>query len=292
MRYLASLLFLSLGGCLSLDAFMFNPTKIIPPDTYTFINPDGQQIPEAITADCVPELIEFPSEDGTKLYAVFVQGSLGEDGPAILYFHGNSRNLDTFYNRIEHFCNHGFTAFMVDYRGYGLSEGTPTEEGIYMDGRASLRKFLEQPGVNPERLVFYGMSLGSAVATELAFEIAQGDPRVQVDVSPKALILDSPFASVQAIIDSSSFFHLPVGILATVRFDNLAKIDKVDVPVLIMHGAKDDFIPIEFGEALFATALEPKRFVRFAEADHVELEFVDVALFDQAIEDFLAAFVP
>ena len=289
---------LSATGCLSMDAFMFNPTVITPPATYTFLPEDGRLVPETITADCTPQLLEFPSEDGTKLFAVFLPGALGVDGPAILYHHGNTGNLDGFTTRLAHFCNHGYTSLMVDYRGYGLSEGTPSEPGLYMDGRAALRQFLTMPGVNPDNLVFYGMSLGSAVATELALEAANGE-LTDTDGSllrPRALILDSPFASVQAIVNSSTFVAVPIEALASVRFDNLSKIDQLvfdgaGLPLLLMHGAKDAFIPIRFGEELFAKALAPKQFVAFPESDHVDLEFSDIQLYDQSLEFFLEEFV-
>jgi fermentation-respiration switch protein FrsA (DUF1100 family) len=294
-------LFLSvaLSGCLNMDSFMFNPTKITPPDTYSFTPENDRFVPEEITKDCQPQLLEFPSEDGTKLFAVFFEGELGVNGPAILYHHGNARNLDEFATRLQHYCNHGFTSLMVDYRGYGLSEGTPSEPGLYMDARAALRVFLTMPGVNRDNLVFYGMSLGSAVATELAFEAAEGtlvDDNGDV-IRPRALIVDSPFASVQAIVNSSTFIAVPVEDLATVRFDNLSKIDKLsfdgeNLPVMVMHGAKDDFIPIRFGRELFDTANEPKRFVEFSEADHVDLEFSDLGLYDESMLFFLNEFVP
>lgn len=297
MRAVLGLSLLLSGGCLSLDSFMFNPTKITPPDTYTFL-PEGDPVPETITADCAPQLLDFPSEDGVKLFAAFIPGAQAENGPAIFYTHGNARNLDEFTTRIQHYCNHGFTSFMVDYRGYGLSEGEPSEEGLYQDGRAALRKFLTLPGVNRDNLVLYGMSLGSAVATQLAFEAAKGELLDDdgVEIHPKALILDSPFASVQAIVNSSTFVAVPVGDLANVRFDNLSKIDQLEfndepLPVLIMHGALDDFIPIRFGEELFAKAEEPKRFVAFPGADHVQLEFSDIALYDRAMTEFLDQFV-
>jgi fermentation-respiration switch protein FrsA (DUF1100 family) len=286
------------AGCLSMDSFMFNPTKITPPDTYTFIPQDEKFVPETITADCEPQLLDFESEDGTKLFAVFIPGALGVNGPAILYNHGNARNLDEFTTRLQHFCNHGYTSMMVDYRGYGLSEGEPTEPGLYQDARAALRQFLTMPGVNRDHLIFYGMSLGSAVATELAFEAAKGELKDDdgVIIEPTALILDSPFASVQAIVNSSTFVAVPVEDLASVRFDNLSKIDQLsfhgeNLPLLLMHGVKDDFIPIRFGEELFDKAQEPKIFVAFPEADHVELEFSDVQLYDQSMEFFLEEFV-
>jgi uncharacterized protein len=286
------------SGCLNMDSFMFNPTKLTPPEEYTFLPQDGRLVPETITADCTPQLLEFPSEDGTKLFAVFIPGALGLNGPAILYHHGNAGNLDSFTTRLQHFCNHGYTSMMVDYRGYGLSEGTPSEEGLYMDARAALRQFLTLPGVNQDNLVFYGMSLGSAVATELAFASAKGE-LTDTDgslIKPTALILDSPFASAQAIVNSSTFVAVPIDVVASVRFDNLAKINQLsfdgeNLPLLLMHGAKDDFIPIRFGEELFAKALAPKQFVSFAESNHVELEFIDVQLYDQSLEFFLEEFV-
>jgi uncharacterized protein len=298
MRSAPWLIFLLSSGCFSMDSFMFNPTKITPPDTYTFLPEDGRLVPETIIADCTPQLLEFPSEDGTKLFAVFIPGALGLNGPAILYHHGNAGNLDSFTNRLQHFCNHGYSSFMVDYRGYGLSQGTPSEPGLYMDARAALRQFLALPGVNQDNLVFYGMSLGSAVATELALEAANGE-LTNTDgslIEPKALILDSPFASVQAIVNSSTFVAVPIEDLAAVRFDNLSKIDRLlfddgNLPLLLMHGAKDSFIPIRFGQELFDKAQTPKRFVSFAESDHVELEFIDIQLYDQSMEFFLEEFV-
>src|SRR5262245_14157425 len=123
---------------------MFNPTKIVPPNDYTFQSdlpiPGEPSVPESDR-----ELLELTSEDGTKIFAVFVKGGNGPRGPAILYFHGNSDNIDHYFPRIEHFYNHGYSALIVDYRGYGRSEGIPTEEGLYMDARTALQALKERP---------------------------------------------------------------------------------------------------------------------------------------------------
>jgi hypothetical protein len=285
MRTLRALALL-LPGCFNLDGFMFSPDKT---EAYAFPRslPD-EPIDEVITASCVPELVELESEDGTKLFAVFTPGALGAGGPAIFYLHGNGDNLDRYYPRLVHLCNHGYTTFMVDYRGYGMSEGSPSEEGVYADARAALAVFLARPEVNPDNLVIYGMSLGAAVAVELAREIALGE----VEARPRALILDSAFASVQDIVDSSTFVHFPAGILGSVSFNNVGKIAEVGVPVLVMHGERDDFIPIGFSEELFAAAVEPKRFMAFPDARHVELEISNLEIFDPTLGDFLAEFAP
>jgi uncharacterized protein len=274
------------AGCFDLDGFMFGPNKL---DEYTLDDRD-YTLPEPLTADCNPELLELTAEDGTALFAVFLPGAQGANGPAILYFHGNEGNLDAFYPRLLHLCNHGYTLMMVDYRGYGRSAGAPSEDGLYLDARAALEVFLAQPGVNPDKVVLYGLSLGGAVAVELAREVAAGQlPGAHLS----ALVLDSAFSSIQDLVNTATLLNIPAGNITDLEFDNLSKIDKIGgIPLLMMHGGQDSVVPVRLSEKLFDRALAPKRHVLFPGADHARMETTDLPLFDGSLGDFLTEFVP
>jgi fermentation-respiration switch protein FrsA (DUF1100 family) len=147
------------------------------------------------------------------------------------------------------------TVFAFDYRGYGRSEGTPSEQGVLADARAARRWLAEREGVAEQDIVLYGRSLGGGVAVDLAAKD-----------SARALILESTFTSLPAVANDA----LPLwpGVIMLNRYNSLAKIGDYHGPLLMSHGDADEVIPIAQGERLFAAANEPKRFVRIAEADH------------------------
>jgi uncharacterized protein len=197
-----------------------------------------------------PERVEFSAPDGPRLVAWRVSPT---DTAAqwILVLHGNAGNLAS-AGRPEHdrqLHRLGLGVLALDYRGYGESEGTPTEAGLYADARAAY-DFLRGPlGVPARRIIIYGHSLGSAVAVELA-----------TTVEASGLVIEGAFTSVP---DRGAELYpwLPVHLIAHNRFATLERISSVHTPILIIHGREDTTIPIEHGQRLFAAALEPKEFL-------------------------------
>ena len=160
--------------------------------------------------------------------------------------------------KVRAYLNAGLGVLLTTWRGYSGNPGTPTEDGLYADGRAA-RAFLRTRGCGDARQILYGESLGTGVAVHLARE-----------APPAALVLEAPFSSVVDIA-SGRFPLLPVRLLIVDRFDSAAKIGMVAAPVLIVHGERDRTIPVRLARKLFKRAREPKEAVFIPEADHADL---------------------
>lgn len=183
----------------------------------------------------------------------------------ILYCHGQSLHMDFYWQRAKLLANCGanerFGVLMFDYRGYGLSEGSPSETGLYQDVRAAFSWLLSE-GAAAENIIVYGFSLGSAPATDLmAFE-HNGE-------KPAKLILESPFASTDFITQESTLIEVSASYITTLQFDNAEKIKLVDAPFLWMHGIDDDYVAITNGEKVAANyAGSDSTFIRVPAALH------------------------
>jgi len=152
----------------------------------------------------------------------------------------------------------GLDVLLFDYRGYGRSTGRPSERGTYADARAARAALLALPGVDPERLVYYGESLGGAVALELAIEAA-----------PRGLVLQSTFTSIRAM--GRAVYPFIPGLLVPDAYPSLARIRRLRAPLLLVHGENDEIVPLAHGRALFEAAPEPKRFLALAGVGHNDL---------------------
>jgi uncharacterized protein len=193
----------------------------------------------------------FTALDGVQLHGWLVPGRVDT---VLLWCHGNAGNISHRLDNIRLFADElGIGVFIFDYRGYGKSEGVPTEAGLVADTHAALAA-LRREGVPAERIVYFGRSLGAAVAIDLAL----AHP-------PVALVLESPFLSVAAMANRT----LPgAGYLIRTRWDSLAKIPRVRAPLLVLHGDADEIVPFTHGQQLFAAAPEPKRFYAIRGAQH------------------------
>jgi hypothetical protein len=190
----------------------------------------------------------------------------GNRAKTILYLHGQDKHLVAHWDRIQILWRMGFTIFAVDYRGYGRSTGVPSEAGVYLDARTALNHVLnrmmdpddtELPRPELSGLVYYGRSLGSAIAIDLAGEF-----------NPAALITESAIAGAQAFTDDAAGLGLSSSILMSSEFDTIGKIPFVAAPKLLMHGTDDGFVRFEFSQLLYEAANEPKRLVAVPGADH------------------------
>lgn len=199
------------------------------------------------------EEINFRAADGVWLNGWYIP-SREKDSMAVLFFHGNAGNISYRLESARVFNRIGADVFLFDYRGYGKSRGKPSEEGLYWDGRAALDVLLRK-GYDLSRIVFFGRSLGGAVAAKLATE-----------QTPAALILESTFTSL-ADIGGRYFPFLPAQYIVGDAFDTGSCLEKVNCPVLVVHSQDDEIIPYRYGEALFVAAREPKAFLRI-KGDH------------------------
>lgn len=188
--------------------------------------------------------VSLTTSDGLSLLAWYLAPPVG--APVIVYFHGNGGNLGYRVSRLQQFAAAGFGVLMPEYRGYGGNPGSPSEDGLYVDGGAAL-EFLDAKAIAANRRVLYGESLGTGVAVRMAVRHDQ----------VAALILEAPFTSV-ADVAQDRFPFIPARLLVSDRFDSLSVIEKVKAPILIMQAEDDPVVPIRFGRAMFAAAPQPK----------------------------------
>jgi len=197
--------------------------------------------------------------EGHKLNAWWLP-SPDAHAPALVYFHGARWNLTGSAARLERWRRLGFSVLGIDYRGFGKSsDAAPSEASAYEDAEAAWQYLARLAPGSPRYVV--GHSLGGAIAVE----IARRHPEAA------GLVLESTFTSVEDMVDQSPWGFLPVSLILTQRFDALAKIGEVKMPVLIAHGTRDSIVPFEMGERLYAAANAPKRLVRVEGAGHHNL---------------------
>ena len=220
------------------------------------------------------EDVYFTASDGVRLNGWLVPG---RSDTTLLWLHGNAGNIA---NRVDNIAEvHdalGVNVFIFDYRGYGRSEGSPTEKGTYLDAAAALEYLHSRGDVDPERLVLFGRSLGCAVAAELASQ-----------VSVQGVILESPFTSIQAMARRVYPFLPGIGSFVRTRYDTLAKVPGIRAPVMVLHGDQDDIAPFDMGEAVFEAAKPPKRFYRIEGAGHNDTYAVGGDPYYRALGEFL-----
>lgn len=202
------------------------------------------------------EEVRLLSIDGLELLAWYAPARPGRATVAV--FHGNAGHIGHRYDKLKPILDAGHGLLLVEYRGYGGNPGSPTEDGLYADAEGALA-FLAARGVAPARTVLYGESLGSGVAVHAASRHAVG-----------AVILEAPFSSVIDVA-AARFWYVPARQLVLDRYESDTKIGAVAAPVLILHGARDDVVPVRFGRALFERANEPKELWVAPEGDHVDL---------------------
>ena len=215
----------------------------------------------------VQNIHEFSvNSNGFDIAAIYI-GELSDidTDTIILYCHGQTRHMDHYWQRAKLLANCGgkerYGVLMFDYRGYGKSEGTPTEQGIYEDVRAAYQWLLNE-GASSQRIIIYGFSLGSAPATDLA---AYG----MSNEFPVKLILESPFASTDFIAQESTLIEVSASYITDLEFDNAEKIKLVDQPLMWMHGIEDDYVAITNGEAIISNySGSDSTYIRVEGANH------------------------
>jgi len=190
------------------------------------------------------EEVRFTAADGTALHGWYVAAQGEPRELAVLVHHGNAGSVADRLHLLDALPALGLHVLAYDYRGYGRSAGSPSEAGLYADGRAAQAWLLGRTGLAPGRLVHFGESLGGGVALELATD---GTP------APHAVVLQSPFTSL-ADVARVHYPLLPARLLLRDRFDNAAKVGRLRAPLLVLHGARDDIVPPAHGRALAAAA--------------------------------------
>lgn len=247
LKWLLIVVALGYGGLLA-AMYIFQRSLMYFPDTRR-IAPAQAGLPQASE-------IELTSADGERLRAWHVPP---QDGKLlVIYFQGNAGGLDLRVNRFRKLIDDGTGLLALNYRGYGGSSGRPSEAGLIADANAAYDFAVKD--VPPSRIVVFGESLGTAIATALASERQIG-----------GLILDAPFTSA-ADVGAAAYRFVPVRWFMHDRYFSDRRIGKVRAPLLVLHGERDVIVPIGFGERLFALANEPKRMQRFKDGGHVNLD--------------------
>jgi fermentation-respiration switch protein FrsA (DUF1100 family) len=237
------------GGCMDLDSFLYNTEKL---DRYAL---PGNTIPDSLL-----EQVSLQS-DGHTLYGYWVTPPGEPRGMTILYCHGNKHNLDAYWDRAMILHRLGFNLFIFDYRGFGMSEGSSSEAGMYADAEAAL-DYVRARGVSPDSLCLYGFSLGNVASIYLAAR----------KVDPRCLIAESPFASADALAQGATGLDIPPRWLTEGTHDNASLIEEIRAPFLLMHGEEDDFVRYrDNGRVVYENAPEPKRLVLVPRAVHTDV---------------------
>jgi len=218
--------------------------------------------------------LELATSDGERLHAWFVPHP--EAVGAVLVCHGNAGSIAQRLELARAFHDLGWSALLFDYRGFGRSSGSPSEDGTYLDGEAAWAHLLEVERLAPSEIVLYGESLGVGVAIELA----RRHPAA-------ALIAESGFTSLPDMA-AEVYPFLPARWLARIRYDNLAKIATLEEPLLVLHSPADELVPVTHAERLFAAAREPKRLV-LTGGGHNDGGFLQRAEWRAQVAEFLAS---
>ena len=179
-----------------------------------------------------------------------------EDFKTIIYFHGNAGSLENRIHKLNHFHEMNVNFLIIAWRGFSGNNGNPSEQGLYVDGKSAI-DWLIKKGVDEKNLILYGESLGTGVATHLA-----------QNRSFAGVILETPFTSM---IDAVKIFYpyIPVNLLLKDKFENYKKIKNVKLPILVMHGEKDQIVPFSMGKKIYEMANEPKYFYFTKYDDHM-----------------------
>ena len=199
----------------------------------------------------------FEASDGTRLHGWWLRAQAPAAGHLLLC-HGNAGNVADRLPHARLLAAKGLDVLLFDYRGYGRSAGRPEETGTYRDARAAREALLREPGVNRERLIYLGESLGGAVALELALEHP-----------PAGVVLQSAFTSVRDM----ARVHYPVVPRAMVpdAYPSLRLIPRLRAPLLVVHGERDEIVPAAHARALYDAAPQPKRLLLLPNVGHNDL---------------------
>jgi len=218
--------------------------------------PDRTRTPPADAGFPEAEEVILETADGEKLVAWHVAAAEGK--PVVLYFHGNGGALVHRVDRFRGLIANGNGLVALSYRGYGGSSGSPSEAGLLNDAAAAYA--FAAARYPAQRIALFGESLGTGVAIWLATE------------KPVArLLLQAPYTSIVDVA-AAAYPFLPVRLLLKDRYRSDERVGGVTAPVLVLHGERDRVVPIQYGERLYALIRAPKKFVRFPEGGHVDLD--------------------
>lgn len=246
-------------------AFAFQDRLLFQPSRTLVATPSGAGMPY--------ETVRLNTEDGETLHGWWIPAADTARG-TLLFFHGNAGNVSGRLESVQQFHQLGLNVLIVDYRGYGQSTGSPSEQGIYTDAEACWRYLTATKGIPPRKVVLFGRSMGGGPATWLA-------ARVQ----PGAVLLESVFTNVPDV-GAHHYSFLPVRALATNQFDNESRVAEIDAPKLFIHSRGDRVVPFELGRQVYEAAAAPKQFLEI-EGGHNDGFLVSADEYLRTIDSFL-----
>ncbi len=222
------------------------------------------------------ETVDLVTSDKIHLDGWFIPAS--ENRGVIIFCHGNAGNISHRFDSLLQFHRMGYSVLIFDYRGYGRSQGRPSEAGTYLDVEAAWEYLIRERSISPSRIILFGRSLGAAVAVHQA-----------VVHPPGALIVESTFTSVP---DRAAELYpfLPVRLLSRLDYNVKEQLQKVACPVLVVHSRDDEIIPFSHGRALYAAASEPKQFLEIG-GGHNDGFILVGQTYTQELERFLSTWV-
>jgi fermentation-respiration switch protein FrsA (DUF1100 family) len=202
--------------------------------------------------------VKILTSDNIELLGWYHEKNL-KNYKTLVYFHGNAGSLENRIHKLNHFQDMNINFLIIAWRGFSGNNGKPTEKGLYEDGKSAIN-WLAQKGVNEKKIILYGESLGTGVATHLA-----------QNKSYAGIILETPFTSM---IDAAKNFYpyIPVNFLLKDKFENYKKIKNINSPILVMHGEADQIVPFLMGKKIYEIANEPK-YSYFTKYDNHMMEY-------------------
>ena len=246
-------------------SFIFNSVTFYPDKEHIL---DVKKLPQGTT-----ELF-IKTKDNVSLHSLYFKHSKTSE-KLIIYFHGNAGNV---YNRIKEsikLSGTGCDVLLISYRGYGKSDGEPSEQGLYIDGNAAFEYASGTLGYDSKNIIIYGRSLGTAVAVNTAqFRDMNG------------VILITPFSSGKDL--ASELTHGSMTFLASGRLTSSEKINNLKCPLLVIHGTADEVVPYSLGIKLYSLYNGKKQFVTIDSGMHNDLEYTDSQTYWNAITDFVS----
>ena len=216
--------------------------------------------------------IFITTEDKVKIHGWFIPSSFPSD-KTLIFLHGNAGNISGRLEKIKLFHEMGLNVFIIDYRGYGKSEGKPTEEGVYKDALAAYDYVAKREDMKDKAIIIYGASLGGAIAVDLASKR-----------KAEYLIVDSSFTN--AVDMAKRIFPFVPSILIKTKLDSLKKIKNIQSAKLFIHSKEDEIVPFVLGEKLYDSASEPKEFLEIR-GGHNDGHIYDGDKFEAGVKHFL-----
>jgi uncharacterized protein len=237
-RMLSALLFIlvSIWLCVYGLIFLFQ-------DKFIYF-PDSQLIADPAHINLEFETVSLTTADNIALHGWYIPYPHAKQ--TLLFFHGNAGNISHRLDSIAIFHQLGLSVLIIDYRGYGLSEGKPGEAGTYLDAETAWNYLINERGLTEQNIIIFGRSLGGGIASWLASKN-----------KPGALVLESTFTSISDMA-ASIYPYLPVRWLNRIHYSSIERIDSINCPILVIHSPDDELVPYRFGQAIYAAASQPK----------------------------------